>query len=153
MQAKRRLSERGMSAFGHGRLLGGMSALAFAASFAYADTVPILSPEAPVSFANLGGSSPLLAICNTGRFPRGLDPASLAEAKFDLASAAQIPPGGGLAPFAAAPGGGPSVPDPPPPGATETPAGPPLSPTQSALKAALERLVARDDKHNPLGSG
>lgn len=32
-------------------------------------------------------------------------------------------------------------------------AGPPLSPMQSALQAAMERLVARGDRVNPLGAG
>ena len=41
----------------------------------------------------------------------------------------------------------------PPPVAYDPTAGPMLSPTQGALQAAMERLVTRGDRHNPLGSG
>jgi L,D-transpeptidase YcbB len=149
MQAKRRrLSEREMSAFGRGGRLGGMSviALACAASLAFADAqsapgVPILSPEAPVSFGDLAGASPLLVVFTAALAPRrpALDIALFAEPKLDLASAAP-------------PGQGPAPPDNPPVVYDPT-AGPSLSPTQSALQAALGRLVARDDKRNPLGGG
>jgi murein L,D-transpeptidase YcbB/YkuD len=145
MQSKRRrLSEREMSAFGRGRRLGGMSviALAFAASLAFADAqstpgVPILSPEAPVSFGDLAGASPLLVVFTAARAPRGpaLDIALFAEPKFELASAA-------------APGEAPV-----PPVVYDPTVGPSLSPMQSALQAAMGRLVARDDKRNPLGLG
>jgi L,D-transpeptidase YcbB len=43
--------------------------------------------------------------------------------------------------------------DNPPPVVYDPTAGPPLSPIQSALRAAMERLVSRDDRRNPLGSG
>ena len=68
MQAKRRLSERGMSAFGRVTvrtvLLSGLSAVAIpcAASFAFADPLPYLSPEAPPSFGDLADASPLVAV-------------------------------------------------------------------------------------------
>ncbi len=144
------------------RLLGSMSvaALAFGGSLAFADTepapgVPILSPEAPVSFGDLGGSSPLLAIYNAGRAAQVLrvDPAGLTEPKFDLASAVQDPPDVGFAPFPAAPGDGPAAPKTSSTVVYDPTVGPSLSPTQSALQAALWRLVARDDRRNPLGSG
>jgi murein L,D-transpeptidase YcbB/YkuD len=138
-----------MSAFGRGRRLGGMSviALACAASLAFADAqsapgVPILSPEAPMSFGDLAGASPLLVVFTAAPAPRGpaLDIALLAEPKLDLASAAP-------------PGQGPAPPDIPPPVVYDPTVGPSLSPTQTALQAALGRVVARDDKRNPLGGG
>ncbi len=51
-----------------------------------------------MNFGDLGGSSPLLAIYNAGRVAQvpGPDLAGLAEPIFDHASAAQIPPGGGV---------------------------------------------------------
>src|ERR1700723_4284902 len=59
MQAKRGLSEQGMNAFGRGRLLGGMSAvaLAFAASLAFAD--PQLPPGLTAS--DVGAAARILA--------------------------------------------------------------------------------------------
>jgi L,D-transpeptidase YcbB len=148
MQAKRRLSERGMSAFGCGRLLGGMSviALGFAASLAFADAqsapgVQILSPESPVSFGDLAGASPLLVVFTAALAARRPpDIALFAEPKLELASAA-------------APGEASAPPDIPPPVVYDPTVGPSLSPMQSALQAALWRLVARDDHRNPLGSG
>jgi murein L,D-transpeptidase YcbB/YkuD len=48
----------------------------------------------------------------------------------------------------------PAAPDSPPPVVEYDPTvGPALSPAQSALQAALWRLVAHDDRRNPLGSG
>jgi murein L,D-transpeptidase YcbB/YkuD len=47
----------------------------------------------------------------------------------------------------------PARPDNPRPAVYDPTVGPSLSPTQSALQAALGRLVARDDKRNPLGGG
>jgi murein L,D-transpeptidase YcbB/YkuD len=163
MQAKRRLSERGMSAFGRRRvrtlLLSGSGAavIACAASLAWADAqlasgptgaepgagVPILSPEAPLSFGDLGGASPLLAVFDAA--PAARDPVVnvgwFAEPKVDLASPA------------AAASEAPAPPDIPPPVAYDPTAGPPLSPMQSALHATLGRLVARDNHRKPLGSG
>ena len=46
-----------------------------------------------------------------------------------------------------------AAPDNPPPVVYDPTVGPSLSPMQSALQAALWRLVARDDHRNPLGSG
>jgi L,D-transpeptidase YcbB len=196
-----------MSAFGRGRLWGGMNALAlvFAASLAFAGTelaagVPILSPEAPVSFGDLAGASPLLAMFTAAPAARGPGPdiALFAEPKLDLAPA--IAPEQASATFVwnrhredprvlvrgdaaiQSGGSGPSslyrLPSGLRPGgrddggrSTETPkalepapldnppvlydptAGAPLSPVQSALQAAMGRLVARDDRRNPLGSG
>jgi L,D-transpeptidase YcbB len=56
-------------------------------------------------------------------------------------------------PSAAARGEAPASQDNAPPVVYDPTAGPPLSPTQGALKAALERLVARAEQRNPLGSG
>ena len=77
---------------------------------------------------------------------------SFAEPKFDLAPARQIAPrDDAVGPLAsasqeqAAPVHPPVVYDPA--------AGPTLSPMQSALRAALEGLVTRADRANPLGSG
>ena len=83
-----------------------------------------------------------------------LDVALSAEPKFDLASGAESAPReGALAPFAAAPRQALAPPDIPRPVVYDPTVGPSLSPTQSALRAALERLVLRDDRRNPLGSG
>jgi L,D-transpeptidase YcbB len=71
------------------------------------------------------------------RDPR-LDTGSLAEPKLDLASSA---------PTSSSPDGN------QPPVVYDPTAGPSLSPTQSALQAAMGRLVTRGDRHNPLGSG
>jgi murein L,D-transpeptidase YcbB/YkuD len=165
-------AERSVSASargaGSGRWLAqglGAGVIALSASLALADitvagppsldligVVLRLSPEAPVSFGDLDGSSPLLAIYNAAPFAH-LPGRDLAEPKLDLASAAQIPPGGGFAQFAAAPGDGPAASSDSSPAVSEPPAGPPLSLTQSALKAALERLATRAEHRNPLGSG
>jgi L,D-transpeptidase YcbB len=147
MQAKRGLPERRMSAFGRGRLLGGISVIAFAATLAFAaaqsaPSVPMLSPEAPVSFGEFVDASPLVAVFIATRGARGPAPdlALFAEPKLELASTPE-------------PGEAPGPPNIPSPVIYDPTSSVPLSPTQSALKAALERLVARDDKHNPLGSG
>ena len=58
-----------------------------------------------------------------------------------------------MARFAAAPEQGPAAPDNLQPVLYDPTAGAPLSPVQSALQAAMGRLVARDDRRNPLGSG
>ncbi len=106
----------------------------------------ILSSEAAPRFGDLGSASPLLGIFSAADAAR--DPARevtrLGEPKSDLASSsvsasAQEPPP------AAAPSNSPLVYDPT--------VGPSLSPVQSALQASLERLVTRDDKRRPLGSG
>jgi L,D-transpeptidase YcbB len=161
MQAKRGLSEQGMSAFGRGTvrtvLLSGLSAVAIAcaASFAFADSLPYLSPEAPPSFGDLADASPLVAMftAQATRSP-ALGPLRFAEPKFDLASGDETRPReGDLAPIAAAPKQAPAPPDIPPPVVYDPTVGPSLSPTQSALQAALWRLAARDEKRNPLGSG
>ncbi len=152
-----------------GLLLLGLSAVAIAcsASVAFADPLPFLSPEAAPSFGDLADASPLLAVftANAIRSP-DLDLATFSEPKFDLAA--------GQAPAASAPSfldrfasarddGGrstetpkalePAASDIPPPVAYDPTVGPPLSPTQTALRASLEKLVARDDRRNPLGSG
>src|SRR6202020_1074319 len=95
MQAKRGLSEQGMNAFGRGRvrtvLLSGLSAVAIAcaASFAFADSAPYLSPEAPPSFGEVPYPSPWTAVVTAARGARdpALDVGLLAEPKFGLASA------------------------------------------------------------------
>ena len=105
------------------------------------ETQQALAPDAPPSFGDLGSASPLLAVINAARSNR--DPAPdagwFAELKFDLA------PPAATASEDSGPQGNQPVYDPT--------AGPPLSPVQSALQAAMERLVTRGDKRNPLGSG
>ena len=105
--------------------------------------VPILSPEAPLSFGDLAGASPLLALFTAARAAR--DPALglgwLAEPKLDLASSA------------AAASEAPALQDNSLPAVYDPTIGPPLSRMQSALQAAMGRLIARDDHRNPLGSG
>jgi L,D-transpeptidase YcbB len=156
MQAKRRLSERRMSAFGRERrrtLVPGLGAvaIALAASLACADAqsppgpfgadlgapVPIPSPEGQLNFGDNGEASPLLAVFDTADAGPGSAPTWFAEPKFELALSA--------APGPAPPDILPVVYDPT--------VGPSLSPVQSALRASLERLIARDDRRNPLGSG
>ena len=150
------------SAFGRGTvrtlLLSGLSvvAIACAASFAFADLLPYLSPEAPPRFGELADANPLVAVFTAARGARdpALEIGLLAEPKFDLASGTDgTAREGALAPFAAEPEQGPAAPDNPPPVAYDPTVGPSLSPMQSALQAALWRLVARDDRRNPLGSG
>jgi len=89
-----------------------------------------------VSFGGLREASPLLAVLNA---VRARDPAPEAGAFGE--------PTLDLQPSAAAPStsGTPIVYDPT--------AGPPLTPIQSALQAATERLIARADRRNPLGAG
>jgi L,D-transpeptidase YcbB len=162
MQTKRRVSEQGMSAFGRGRvrtvLLSGLSAvtIACAARFAVADPLPHLSPEAPPSFGDPVGASPLVAVFSAARTAQ--DPALAfglsAEPGFGLASGiGSAPSEGAFAPFAAAPAQTAAAPDNLQPVEYDPTVGPSLSPMQSALQAALWRLVARDDRRNPLGSG
>jgi murein L,D-transpeptidase YcbB/YkuD len=145
MQAKHRLSERRMSAFGRARVcalvLSGLSAaaMACAASLASADPSPILSPEAPLKFGDVADATPLLAVFAAGNRTGGaaLDVNELAEPTLGLASFGEAP----------------SPPDSPPPVVYDPTAGPTLSPAQSALQAAMGRLVTRGDRRNPLGSG
>src|ERR1700722_3280371 len=120
MQPKRGLSERRMSAFGRGTvrtvLLSGLSAVAIAcvASFAFADPLPYLSPEAPPTFGDPADASPLVAVFSAARGARdpALDVGLLAEPKFGLASGTDgTPREAALAPFAAAPEQGPVAPD------------------------------------------
>jgi murein L,D-transpeptidase YcbB/YkuD len=76
-----------------------------------------------INFADPDGASPLLAVFNSTP-----SAATLGEAP--------SPPDGSQLPVLYDPT-----------------AGAPLSPVQSALQAAMGRLVARDDRRNPLGSG
>jgi hypothetical protein len=136
-------------------LAKGAVAVALAASVAWASSptaaspsvlggAPILSPEAALSFGDLGSTSPLLAVFNDawgGRDP-AFNVASLTEPKFDLAASAQR-----------APAPEPAAQDAPSPVVYDPAAGPPLSPMQSALQAAMARLIARNDSRNPLGGG
>jgi len=161
MQAKRRLSERGMSAFRRGKrrklALGlGVVALAIVAGLACADAqsppgpsgadlsarVSILSPEAPLKFGDLADANPLFAVLIAGNIARGstFEAETLTDPKLGLTLAAAVSEK-------------PSAPEILPPLAYDPTAGPSLSPTQSALRTSLERLVTRDDKRNPLGSG
>jgi murein L,D-transpeptidase YcbB/YkuD len=95
------------------------------------------SPVAPLKFGDLDDATPLLIVFTVGHTAR--DPAlkmsGLSRPELDLESGAALQEAPAL----------PVVYDPT--------AGPPLSPMQSALKAALERLVTRADHRNPLGSG
>jgi murein L,D-transpeptidase YcbB/YkuD len=144
MQAKRRSSERWMSAFGRARvrtpLLTGLSAaaVACAASLAFADRSPILSPEAPLKFGDVADTGPLVAVFAAGNATRGpaLEASWLAEPKLDPAASAASAPE-----------------ELPPPVVYDPTAGPPLSPMQSALQAAMGRLATQGDRRNPLGSG
>ncbi|HEY5206932.1 MAG TPA: hypothetical protein VIJ63_20385, partial [Roseiarcus sp.] len=130
--------------------------LACAASLAWADPLPYLSPEAPPSFGDLADASPLVAVFTAARGARdpALDVGVLAEPKFGLASATESAPvERPSAPSTGAPEQAPAPRDIQPPLVYDPTAGPSLSPVQSALQAALWRLVARDDHRNPLGSG
>ena len=150
-----------MSAFGRGRrrklALGlGVVAIAIVAGLACADAqsppgpsgadvgarVRILSPEAPLKFGDLAGAGPLLAVFSTGNIARGSTRGAerSADLKLDFASVGE----------ASEKSTSPNI---SPPVAYDPTVGPSLSPTQSALRASLERLVTRDDKRNPLGSG
>jgi L,D-transpeptidase YcbB len=132
----------GMSAVGRVLWLSSLSAaaLACAASFAVAES--LLSPEAPLSFGNIPYASPLLAMFNAPS-SRSLAPGAttLGEPEFDLASGPWPSPQS------------PATADNPSPVVYDPTVGPSLSHAQSALRAALERLITRDDKRNPLGSG
>ncbi len=97
-----------------------------------------LSPEAPLKFGDVADASPLVAVFAAGNATRGLALAAswFEEPKLDPASSAA------------------SAPEELPPQVLYDPtAGPALSPVQSALQAAVGRLVTRGDKRNPLGSG
>jgi L,D-transpeptidase YcbB len=132
--------------------------------------IPLLSPEAPASFLVAGDASPLIATFNAAPAPRedaaGLSP--FAEPRFDVSAVAATAPVVGAAEpkappapaigFAAAPA--PAPPESPASQDNAAPlmfepsaAAPPLSPMQSALEAATERLVAEPDQPNPLGGG
>ncbi|HEY1887182.1 MAG TPA: hypothetical protein VGG86_14220, partial [Roseiarcus sp.] len=133
-----------MSAFGRARvrtpLLTGLSAaaVACAASLAFADPSPILSPEAPLKFGDVADTGPLVAVFAAGNATRGpaLEASWLAEPKLDPAASAASAPE-----------------ELPPPVVYDPTAGPPLSPMQSALQAAMGRLATQGDRRNPLGSG
>jgi L,D-transpeptidase YcbB len=102
-----------------------------------------LPPEAPLKFDNPAEVNPLVAVFTAGNTAqdRALETRGLVAPKLDLA------------PSGAEPEQGPAAPDNPPPVVYDPTAGPALSPIQSALQAAMGRLVARDDRRNPLGSG
>jgi L,D-transpeptidase YcbB len=106
----------------------------------------VLSPEAPVSFGDIGEISPLLAVFDIAAIQdRRFGPSSLdrfASARDDGGRSTET-----------AKALDPTTPDNPPPVVYDPTVGPSLSPAQSALQAALWRLVARDDRRNPLGSG
>jgi L,D-transpeptidase YcbB len=95
-----------------------------------------------INFGDPDSASPLLGVFNAARVARDstLEAGLLAEPRFDLASAAAL----GEAP--------PTLDDPPRVDYDPT-AGPRLSPIQMALQAAIERLVTRGDRVNPLGLG
>ena len=153
MRASRRSKWRRPASQGLGV---GLGALALAASLTLADAEPtggpspaerggeslVLSPEPPLSFGDRSGESPWLAAFNAARASQGpaLEMGWLAEPKFDLASASAA------ASQETSPQGNPPI-------VYDPTAGAPLSPIQSALRGAMERLVARADRPNPLGAG
>ncbi len=112
--------------------------MACAASVAFADPSPILSPEAPLKFGDVADTSPLVAVFAAGNATRGpaLEASWLVEPKLDPAASAASAPE-----------------ELPPPVVYDPAAGPALSPVQSALQAAMARLVTRGERRNPLGSG
>jgi L,D-transpeptidase YcbB len=149
-----------MSAFARGRRRKlarglGFAGIAFAAGLARADAQsppdpsgagrgarsPILSPKPPLKLGEIANASPLLAVFTAGNIARGSTPMEfrLAERKVVIASVAAATEK-------------PAAPDIQPPVVYDPTVGPSLSPMQSALRASLERLVTRDDRHNPLGS-
>jgi murein L,D-transpeptidase YcbB/YkuD len=170
-----------MSAFGRERvrtlLLTGLSAAAAACatSVAFADPQSPLGPSATDVGAEMRLSSPLVgedqgggSRCPTQQRERRdnllslRDPPPIGRSEerpsFDWAMPSPTRGGGcaniiDLASEAPAPAHGPAAPDNLQPIVYDPTAGPPLSPMQSALQAALWRLVARDDRRNPLGSG
>jgi hypothetical protein len=105
----------------------------------------VLSPEAPVSFGDIGEISPLLAVFDIAIQSGGSGPSSLdrfASARDDGGRLTETPKALEQA-----------APDNPPAVVYDPTVGPSLSPIQGALQAALWRLVARDDHRKPLGSG
>jgi len=164
-----------------GRLLAGAvgaiaASLAASAAFAGAPTaeanqagnILLPSPEAPASFPMAADASPLIAAFNAAPAPRddALSFNPLAEPRFDIPAFASTGPGGAVqakapeapasgfaAATATAPTQSPGAEENPPPIYEPSAAEPPLSPMQSALEAALDRLVARADQPNPLGGG
>ena len=141
---------RGTRALGYGNwrtlLLTGLSAaaMACAASLAFADPSPILSPEAPLKFGDVAEASPLVAVFAAGNRTGG----TALEVSRVRPSPDARPPVRRRAWRET-----PSPPDSPPQVLYDPTAGPALSPVQSALQAAVRRLVTRGDKRNPLGSG
>ena len=141
--------------------------------------LPLLSPEAAPGLGEVGDESPLVAVFNAARVAGDGAPslALFMSPKLDFTPVGEIalinnaahadrPQGQAndaaarvddaqTSPFAPAPVGalpeGPSAQD-NPPGFAAAPAAS-ASPLESALEAALERLVARGDQPNPLGAG
>jgi murein L,D-transpeptidase YcbB/YkuD len=109
-----------------------------------------LSPEAPLSFGDIGETSPLLAVFDTAAIQsRGSGPSSLDRFAPGLRPGGRDDGRGSIESKALDA----AAPDNPPPVIYDPTAGPSLSPTQRALRAAMERLVTRGDQPNPLGSG
>ena len=152
----------------------GAAAATLAASLAWAGDpaaefdhgrIRLLSPEAPASFGASDDISPLIAVFNAARGPQDdvLNLNLFTEPKFavtaataprDGADPAKGPPAptSGLAASAEpAPSASPTQQESQPPAPTSEPV--PLSPMQTALQAATERLVAGPDQPNPLGAG
>jgi L,D-transpeptidase YcbB len=102
-----------------------------------------LSLEARLAFGELGTASPLLTVFVARHGARGnaLEASLFAEPEL------------GLAPAEAAPAQEPAPQDNPAPVVYDPTAGPPLSPIESALQTALQRLVEREERRNPLGGG
>ena len=140
--------------------------------------LPLLLPEAAPSLGEVGDESPLVAVFSAAG--DGAPSLTLfANPKLDFTPVGEIAPVDNAAradppqgraddaagrvddaqtsAFAPAPVGarreGPSAQDNPRRGFAAAPVAAPLSPLQSALEGALERLVARVNQPNPLGAG
>jgi len=151
-------------------------AAALAASLAWAGAGPapadrgarvsLLSPDAPPSLGEVGDPSPVVAVFNASR-PLGDGASSLtlfARPKLDFTRVGEIAAADNAAHANRAQPRAIQAAEPAaaeetamvaaaPPGFAAAPVAAPLSPLQSALEAALERLVARGDQPNPLGVG
>jgi L,D-transpeptidase YcbB len=111
-----------------------------------------LFADPKLDFTRIGGIVIVGAAGQTNR--AGLQANEAAEpAAEDTATFGAAPPGFAAAPGpAGAPSERPGAEDNPPPGFAAAPIPPPLSPLENAIEAALDRLVARSDRPNPLGA-
>ncbi len=155
-----------MSAFGRGNWLSfrlpqaaGAIAATLVASLACAEDTPaagpspavraavsLVSAEAPLAFGDIE-ASPLLLMFNAARIKRDGAPSlgQFAALKSEFAAGAEVATAAAPSRLVREEASPPAMSDPE--------AVPPLSPVQSALEAALERLVGESDQPNPLGAG